>query len=107
MRRALAVAALLVAAPGPAAADCAWVLWSEMPPGSGRWRLSEALQVAFEHKAECDRALRDLHDARALSADEAATKGERLSASFLVCLPASVDPRAPKTGMKSFFPNRE
>ena len=77
---------------------CAWVLWSEAPPGSGRWQLAEALQVAFERKAECDRAVSDLHDARALSADEAATKGHPVPPVFWVCLPDSVDPRAPKAG---------
>jgi hypothetical protein len=77
---------------------CAWVLWSEMPPGSGRWRLADTLQVAFERKAECDRALSDLNDARALSADEVATKGGSVPPAFHVCLPESIDPRGPKAG---------
>ena len=77
---------------------CAWVLWSEAPPGSGRWRLADAMQVAFERKAECERAGSDLHTARALSADEAATKGAPVPPAFWVCLPESVDPRGPKAG---------
>jgi len=77
---------------------CAWVLWSEAPPGSGRWQLADALQVAFERKAECERAVSDLHDARALAADEAATKGHAVPPVFWVCLPDSIDPRGPKAG---------
>ena len=76
---------------------CAWVLWSETPPGSGRWRLADMLQVAFERKAECDRAVSDLHDAHALSADEVATKGGNLPPAFHVCLPESIDPRGPRS----------
>ena len=76
---------------------CAWVLWSETPPGSGRWRLADTLQVAFERKAECDRAVSDLHDARALSADEVATKGGSVPPAFYVCLPESIDPRGPRS----------
>jgi len=84
--------------PALAVVLCAWVLWSEAPPGSGRWRLADAMQVAFENKAECDRAVSDLHNARALSADEAATKGDPVAPVFWVCLPESVDPRGPKAG---------
>jgi hypothetical protein len=80
---------------------CAWVLWSEVPPGSGRWQLAEGLQVAFERKAECERAVSDLHDARALSADEAATKGHPVPPAFWVCLPESIDPRGPTAGGSS------
>lgn len=76
---------------------CAWVLWSETPPGSGHWRLADMLQVAFERKAECDRAVSDLHDARALSADEVATKGGSVPPAFYVCLPESIDPRGPRS----------
>lgn len=75
---------------------CAWVLWSEAPPGSGRWQLADAMQVAFERKAECERAVSDLHNARALSADEAATKGHPVPPVFWLCLPESIDPRGPK-----------
>jgi len=75
---------------------CAWLLWNETPPGSGRWRLADTMRVAFDRKADCERAVSDLHDARALSADEAATKGHQVPPAFYVCLPDSVDPRGPK-----------
>jgi hypothetical protein len=75
---------------------CAWVLWNEAPPGSGRWKLADAMWVAFERKADCERVVSDLHDARALSADEAATKGQEVPPAFYVCLPDTVDPRGPK-----------
>ena len=74
---------------------CAWVLWNEAPPGSGHWKLADTLRVAFERKADCERVVSDLHDARALSADEAATKGQEVPPAFYVCLPATVDPREP------------
>lgn len=77
---------------------CAWVMWSEAPPGSGLWRLADGVQVAFERRADCERAVSDLHSARALSADEAATKGHAVPPAFWVCLPDSVDPRGPKVG---------
>ena len=77
---------------------CAWVLWSEAPPGSGRWQLADALQVAFERRTDCERAASDLLDARAVAAAEAATKGQPLASVFWACLPDSIDPRGPKTG---------
>ena len=77
---------------------CAWVLWSEAPPGSGRWQVADTLQVAFERKADCERAVSDLFDARAVAEAEAATKGQPVPSVFWVCLPDSIDPRAPKGG---------
>ena len=77
---------------------CAWVLWSEAPPGSGRWQVADALQVAFERKADCERAVSDLLDARAVAQAEAATKGQPVASAFWVCLPESIDPRGPTAG---------
>jgi len=76
---------------------CAWVLWNEAPPGSGQWKLADTMRVAFERRADCERAVGDLHDARALSAGEAATKGQEVPPAFYVCLPEAVDPRGPKS----------
>jgi len=89
--------AVLLARPAAAVADCAWVLWNETPPGSGRFALADTMQVAFDTRAACERAARALDDARAMSADEASTRGERVPPMFLLCLPDTVDPRAPKT----------
>ena len=69
------------------------MLWSETPPGSGPWSVANTLQIAFDKKTECERVMRDADAARALSADEAATRGAQVPPAFLVCLPDTVDPR--------------
>lgn len=95
-RTSLLVAFCLLTATATAYAECAWMLWSETPPGSGTWALANSIRVAFEKKGDCEREARNEHQARALSADEAATRGAQVPAVFLVCLPDTVDPRAPK-----------
>jgi hypothetical protein len=87
---------LLLAAPAVTLADCAWVLWNETPPGSGRFALASTIQVTFDTKAACERAARAIDDAQALSTDEAGTRGQQVPALFLLCLPDTIDPRGPK-----------
>lgn len=79
-----------------AAAECAWVLWMELPNGSGHWRLANTMQIAFEQKGECDRIAKGAYDARAMLAAEAAKRGEKVPGAFFTCLPDTVDPRGPK-----------
>ena len=51
------LACLLVSA-APAAAECAWVLWQEVPGKSGRWNLDTGMEVAFQTKADCEQQLK-------------------------------------------------
>ena len=71
-----------------ASAECAWVLWQELPVASGGWSLDTGREVAFPTKAACEKRLR----AR-IQAFAQATTGEK---PFLACLPDTVDPRGPK-----------
>ena len=72
-----------------AAAECAWVLWQEVPVGSDRWSLDTGREVAFATKAACEKRLK----ARVQAYAQAPTGGAR---PFLRCLPDTVDPRGAK-----------
>ena len=69
-------------------AECAWVLWQELPVASGGWSLDAGREIAFPTKAACEKRLR----ARVQSFAQATTGMKP----FLVCLPDTVDPRGPK-----------
>ena len=71
-----------------ASAECAWVLWQEVPVASGGWSLDTGTEIAFPTKAAFEKRLR----AR-VQAFGQATTGMR---PFLVCLSDTVDPRGPK-----------
>jgi len=71
-----------------ASAECAWVLWQELPVASGGWTLDTGRESAFPTKKACEKRLRTRIEAFAQ-----ATTGMR---PFLVCLPDTVDPRRPK-----------
>ena len=78
---------LLLVAPS-ASAECAWVLWQELPVASGGWTLDTGTESAFLTKKGCEKRLRTRVQAFAQ-----ATTGMR---PFLVCLPDTVDPRRAK-----------
>ena len=71
-----------------ASAECAWVLWQELPIASRGWSLDTGRESAFATKKSCEKRLRERVQAFAQ-----ATTGEK---PFLVCLPETVDPRGPK-----------
>ena len=91
MRVLLVVACLLGFAPS-AAAECAWVLWQDVPSKSGRWHLDVGAQVVFPTRDACEQQLK----ARSELLNEVNRTATASGAPFLVCLPDTVDPRGPK-----------
>jgi len=71
-----------------ASAECAWVLWQELPITSGGWSLDTGRESAFPTKTACEKRLRTR-----IQAFAQATTGMK---PFLVCLPDTVDQRGPK-----------
>jgi len=87
-RIAITVLCSLTALASSASAECAWVLWQELPVASGGWSLDTGRESAFPTKTACEKRLRTRTQAFAQ-----ATTGMK---PFLVCLPDTVDPRGPK-----------
>jgi hypothetical protein len=87
-RASLVVVVLLLASVGTASAECAWVLWSRdsLLSGDEAWGIISAFSREDGGKAECERS------------KEGGTMRTREGASAVrfVCLPDTIDPRAPK-----------
>ena len=71
-----------------ASAECAWVLWQELPVASGGWSLDTGRESAFPTKKGCEKRLGER-----IQAFAQATTDMR---PFLVCLPDTADRRGPK-----------
>jgi hypothetical protein len=104
----------VLAVAGPAAADCAWVLWSQVhDPKPGAW----VLQTAFPNVGACTKALdqREKEGRKAVYVTEGGAKvkgltDRRASTDLLLlygsdassggvawqCFPETVDPRGPR-----------
>ncbi len=109
-----ALGGVLVAV-GPAAAECAWVLWSQVyDPRPGAWQL----QTAYPSEGACTKALdqREKEGRKAVYVTESGGKikglAERRADTDLLlrygnddgaggiawqCFPETIDPRGPKT----------
>jgi hypothetical protein len=96
-RTTLLVAFALLTSAGTAYAECAWVLWFDVPSRGTITPLN-----AFSSKADCDQQ-RSWHDKHAeeriarWQQRQAEGKVEKLPESgILTCFPDTIDPRAPK-----------
>ena len=85
---------------GSAAAECAWVLWSETlltAANLAAQRHDVRPFEAYSTQAECRAALKHLTDSPHTKPAEVQTPaGPALPQTLLTCLPDTVDPRGPK-----------
>ena len=106
LTRSVAIVVALTVSPLAASAECAWVLWSNSvaltATGSS---MSWAVRRGFQTASDCDKGAELEATDYAQATRGSVTKAPRgpsvmnlgLGAVDFVCLPDTVDPRAPKT----------
>ncbi len=97
-RVALFVGFYLVASVAPASAECAWVLWQELPALSRHFLVNDFTSGVFKSQQECDAVAEGKNRAEAMPRSEESR--QRLPQARWLCLPDTVDPRGAKGGAK-------
>jgi len=88
MKRGVILILFLLVLATSASAECAWVLWQEVPGSSQHWRLDTGMEMAFGTKADCEQQLK-------ARAQFSARMGPRTTL-FHAYHPDTVDPRVLK-----------
>jgi hypothetical protein len=93
--RAISVSLLSVAlSASVATAGCAWVLWQQ--ESNGRWDLEKgSIRLAFDTRRECEQQ-RDARIQFMAKVAERDPPGRLTPSVVMMCLPDTIDPRAPK-----------
>lgn len=73
-----------------ASAECAWVLWVEVPMGSDQWSVVDIPRSRFDAKEECQGRADDLNAFELTMAKREFTAGA--AHDVFTCFPCTVDP---------------